>query len=147
MKTVLQPFKASIWLSMLLWSVMLAGLTTGITSCVGARFDQTALENANMLSEKLPALMDKAIKPFKDNETEVNALIKSLNDAYDRANATKKNKEVAEQWRIVRDDMVKPFMDRWKEKGKLDKDFIKAATTQVKDSLAAIARAEKAKPR
>ncbi len=43
--------------------------------------------------------------------------------------------------------MVQPFLNRWKEKGKLDKDFITPAAKQVKDALASIERAEKAKPR
>lgn len=147
MKTILSAAKPTRWFSMPFWAMATIGLSLSVAACVGARFDKPALDNATMLSDKVPALMEKATKSYNDNEADANGVLKSLDEACDHAAATKKNKEVAEQWRLVRDDMVKPFLTRWKEKGKLDKDFIKPAAIQVRDALAAIVRAEKAKPK
>lgn len=147
MKSVLIPAKTVKWTSLFVWAIVLSGLLTGLSSCVAARFDQVALDNATGLGNTLPALMQKATGAYSQSETEVTAILKTLDDAHSRAAATKKNGDVAEQWRILRDDMVKPFFARWKEKNKLDKDFIKPAATQVKDALASIERAEKVKPK
>lgn len=144
MNTVPLLLKPKQLLPMLFWGLLLA---SGLSSCVGARFDQVALDNASGLSTQLPALMDKATSTYATHETEAQSLLTKVTEAYNHALSTKKNKDVAEQWRILRDDLVQPFMTRWKDKGKLDKDFINIAGKQVKDALASIARAEKAKPK
>ncbi|MCC6460346.1 MAG: hypothetical protein IT260_07730 [Saprospiraceae bacterium] len=135
------------WFYALLLSITLAGFGAGLSSCASAQFSQTALDNSVSLGKDLPVLMNKATKAYSDNETEANALLAKVNDAYTLAASFKKNKDVAEQWRILRDDLVQPFLTRWKEKGKLDKDFIRPAAEQVKSALGAIERAEKAKPK
>lgn len=147
MKTVTPFQKTGSWLPMLTWGILFTGLSVGLGSCVGARFDQVAVDNASMLGSKLPALMEKATKPYKDNEAEAQSLVAKVSDAYNHAAAAAKNKDVAEQWRLLRDDLVQPFINRWKEKSKLDKDFITPAVKQVNDALAAIERAEKSKPK
>ncbi len=72
-------------------------LTGLLVSCVGARFDQQALEYATSLGKELPALMEKATKPYAENETQASALSAKVNDACNHANALSKNKDVAEQ--------------------------------------------------
>lgn len=63
----------------------------------------------------------------------------------ERAKNTPRNKDSAEQWRLLQDDIVKPFFDLWKDKGKLDADYVKISQGQVQRSLESIARAEKSK--
>ncbi len=128
-------------------SFALAALLALVASCTSARIDTVAIENAKNLAKNVPALMLKATKAYSENEPEVKAIVASLTAAYDRAAATPKNKEVTEQYRLLRDKMVQPFLDRWKEKGKLDKDFVKEATDQVKSAIASIIRAEESKPK
>jgi len=147
MNTVPMLRKSGILLPFLFWGLMLAGLSAGLTSCVGARFDQVALDNTTALSTQLPALMSKATGAFATHEAEAQSLLTKITDAYNHALSTKKNKDVAEQWRILRDDLVQPFITRWKESGKLSKAVVDVSTNQVKDALASITRAEKAKPK
>lgn len=147
MKTILLSQRPAKWAPFFVLAIVLSGLMTGLSSCVGARFDQTALDYATTLGNQLPALMQKATASYTQHETEITAVLKSLDEAHSHAAATKKNGEIAKQWSILSDSLVKPFFARWKEKGKLDKDFIKPAATQVKDSLASIERAERAKPK
>lgn len=135
------------WFFALLLGITLAGFGAGLSSCASAQFSQAALDNSVSLGKDLPALMNKATKAYSENETEANALLAKVNDAYTLASSFKKNKDISEQWRILRDDLVQPFLTRWKEKGKLDKDFVKPAAEQVKSALAAIERAERAKPK
>ena len=49
-------------------------LTGFLWSCVGTRFDQQALDYATSLGKDLPALMEKATKPYAENETQASAL-------------------------------------------------------------------------
>lgn len=145
MKTTVFSQNRMAWLPTLLLGLFLGNMSLGLQSCASAKFDQKALDNVTMLAQKLPALMEKATKPYKDSESEATVLLKSISDAQAYAAGIKKNKEIAEQWRILRDDLVQPYLNRWKEKGKLDKDFVAPAVKQVKDALASIERAEKAK--
>jgi hypothetical protein len=125
----------------LIWVLILVGFV----SCVGIRYDATSLTNVQQVATALPALMGKATKSFKDSEAEVTKLTGLLDQAQKHAAGLKKNQDVAEQWRILRDELVNPFVANWKEKGKLDKDFVTAATQQVTGALSAIERAERAK--
>lgn len=147
MKTFLSSRMTVNVLPVFFWAIVLLGFTTVFTSCVGARFDQVALDNANTMGESVPALMMNATKSYSGFAAKVEEATAKINEAHKHALETPKNKEVAEMWRILRDDQVMPFFQRWKDKDKLDKDFVKPAAEQVKASLAAIERAERAKPK
>lgn len=124
--------------------LLLLGL---LTSCAGVRYDRVAWDNVNGIIHEVPTLLDHAAQdPYSKHETAVNKALEKINTGYTHAAATKKNQDVAEQWRVLRDEMVVPFVNRWKEKGgKLDKDFVTPATKQIKDALLAIERTESAK--
>jgi hypothetical protein len=134
-------------MKMLLSALFMLGFVfqIGFTSCVGLRYDAASLSAVTALSKSLPALMEKATKPYSASETEANALLSQLDNAISQAASLKKNQDAAEQWRLLKDDLVAPFLSNWKSKGKLDKDFVAEATKQVKASLAAIERTERAK--
>jgi hypothetical protein len=117
---------------------------TMLPSCM-APYDAMGTENVNSIATKLPALMGKATEAYTKNEAEVTSLTSDLDKAVAHAASMKKNKEVAESWRLLQTELVAPFLARWKDKGKLDKDFIKEATTQVTKSLDAIKKAEMGK--
>jgi hypothetical protein len=71
--------------------------------------------------------------------------LEDLGKGGEHACGQKKNKEVCEQWKILTNDVAKPYFDRWKEKGVLDKDYVKETVGIVGKSLDAIKKAELAK--
>lgn len=109
------------------------------------RFDQTAVDNVTNLSTLLPSMMSKATGGFADNSDIIKKASEALDQAVAHANGTKGNKSIATSWNTLKNDLVAPFLARWKEKGKLDGTFIKEATSQVTKSLDAIKRAEMGK--
>lgn len=123
--------------------LLIAGLGLTLQSC-SPSCDPANIAAATNLRTELPALMEKASKG-KISQPEADKVLKTLSEAVDRAKATKRNADSAEQWRLLQDDIVKPFFENWKSKGKLDADFVKATKGQVERSLDSIARAEKSK--
>ena len=109
------------------------------------KFDQTAVDNVTNLRTLLTDLMGHATHSFASHSAEIKKVTDALDKAVAHANATKGNKAIADSWNTLKDDLVTPFLARWKEKGSLDKDFVKEATTQVTKSLDAIKKAEMGK--
>jgi hypothetical protein len=111
-----------------------------------AKFDKTGLDNVTNLGTALSELMGKAAtSKFSAQSDAVKKVSDDLEKAVQHAAGKKKNKEVAEAWKTLQGELVAPFLERWKEKGMLDKDFVKEATAQVTKSLDAIKKAEMAK--
>lgn len=132
----MKPFKAST----LLFALGLFLLSA--PSC-SPRFDAIGFDNISTIGTKLTDLMNKATGSY--NATAASSLLTEIDKAYEHAKSVKGNKSIAESWRILKTDMVAPFLDKWKTDGKLDKDFVKEAVAQVKKSITAITNAEKAK--
>lgn len=123
---------------------LLFSTTTVMQSC-SPQFDQMGLDNVTNLGSKLTDLMAKAIEPFGKHSSAVSSLLTDLGKAAEHSAGQKRNKEIADQWKILTNDLAQPFFDRWKEKGTLDKDFVKEFVGQVGKSLDAIKKAELAK--
>jgi hypothetical protein len=136
MKTICYPF---------FQIVLFLGLMALAPSC-SPKFCPDCLKQVKDLSVSLPAVMNLASKPYDDAaESKIAGVTKQLIDASAMAATFKRNKDLAEAYRILKDELTLPFFARWKEKGKLDKDYVKAAVMQVSDSLKAIEKAESAK--
>lgn len=142
MKSLLLALKTNT-LSMLV-ALSIGASLTAIPACM-APYDAIGMENVTSITTKLPAVMEKATEAYSKNEADVKSVTADLDKAVSHAASMKKNKEVAEAWRILQSDLAAPFFARWKEKGKLDKDFVKEAVTQVKKSLDSIKKSETAK--
>jgi hypothetical protein len=138
-----QVIRISIF-SKLLTFALLIGASATFQSC-SAKYDMTSVSNLSNLATKLPALMGKATGKYSDNESSITSVLADITKAYDHSAGLKKNKEIANQWLILKNELAQPFFDRWKDKGKLDNDFIKEAVKQVKGGFDAIEKAEKAK--
>lgn len=123
--------------------LLLVGTCTGLQSC--QKFDKIGLENATNMATTLSDLMGKATGKYSANTEAIKKASDALAIAVKHAETKKKNKEIAEAWRTLQNDLVTPFLARWKEKGMLDKDFVKEATAQVTKSLEAIKKAEMAR--
>lgn len=122
------------------------GLLLVAAPACSAKFDKTGLDNVTNLSTALSDLMGKAAtSKFSAQSDAIKKVSADLDKAVQYAAGKKKNKEVAEAWKTLQNDLVTPFLDRWKEKGMLDKDFVKESTAQVTKSLDAIKKAEMAK--
>jgi predicted RNase H-like nuclease len=138
-----QVNRFSFWSKLLLFAVLLNSSVV-FQSC-SSKYDMTSVSNVSNIATKLPALMGKATGKYSENEGSITSMMADITKAYDHSAGLKKNKEIANQWLIFKNELAQPFFDRWKDKGKLDKDFIKEAVSQVKGGLDAIEKAEKAK--
>ena len=142
MRTFLRSMKPNALL--LTFGLVLFSVTTTMQSC-SAKFDQVGLDNVTNLGGQLTQLMGKATEPFGKHSEAVTKLLGDLGGAVTHAAGQKKNDEIAKSWKILTDELAVPFFDRWKEKGILDKDYVKEAAGQVGKSLDAIKKAEMAK--
>lgn len=121
------------------------GLFLLSTPACSPKIDPAGLTNITNIGTALPELMNKATGAFSSNSSAVTSLLSDINKAYEHAKSVKGNKEITESWRLLKEDLVTPFFDKWKKDGKLDKDFVKEAVAQVTKSITAITNAEKAK--
>ena len=124
--------------------ILFSASTLTMQSC-SPGFDQIGLDNVTNIGSRMTELMGKATEPFGKHASAVTSLLGDLGKATEHAAGQKKNKEIAESWKILTNDLATPFFDRWKEKGILDKDFVKESVGQVGKSLDAIKKAEMAK--
>lgn len=142
MKTLLRTLKPNAFT--LAFGLVLFCTTTTMQSC-SPKFDQIGLDNITNLGSKLTDLMAKAIEPYGKHSDAVATLLGDLNKAAEHAAGQKGNKEIANSWKLLKDDLAVPFFNRWKDKGKLDKDVVKESVGQVGKSVDAIKKAELAK--
>ncbi len=127
----------------LLLGLLLLGATGTMQSCT--KFDKIGLDNATNLATSLTELMGKATGKYTAHTDAIQQVSNAVSNAVKHAESRKRNLEIAEAWKTLQNDLVAPFLARWKEKGSLDKDFVKEATTQVSKSLEAIKKAELAR--
>jgi len=139
MKTLLFSLKPQLLLLAL--GIFVFASTTNM-AC-SPKFDQMGVDNVKNISTKVTGLMGKATGPY--NEPAAADLLSDLDKAQAHAAGIKGNKSIAESWKVLKDDLVAPFLMKWKEKGKLDAPFVKEATAQVVKSLDAIKKAEMGK--
>ncbi|MEO6758943.1 MAG: hypothetical protein ABIO24_05770 [Saprospiraceae bacterium] len=139
MKPFLHPLRSG---ALLLGILFFSGATL-LQSCISS--DPAGLQNATNLSTRLVTLMNKAVaSTFSTNSNEIKEVAAELAKAEEHASMQKRNKAIANQWKILRTEQVEPFLTRWKE-AKLDKDYVKEAVAQVTKSLDAIRKAEQSK--
>jgi hypothetical protein len=119
-------------------------VTSTQQSCT--KFDKTGLENASNLASSLTELMAKApTSKFSANSEAIKKVSDALTSAVSHAENKKNNQEIAGAWKTLQNELVTPFLSRWKEKGMLDADVVKFASAQVAKSLEAIKKAELAR--
>jgi hypothetical protein len=121
------------------------GLFLVTTPACSPKIDPVGIQNASNISTKLSELMNKANTAFGPNATAVSTLLTEINTAYEHAKSVKRNKEIAEAWRILKDETVTPFFDKWKKDGTLNPELVKESVTTATKSINAILNAEKSK--
>lgn len=101
-------------------------------------YSQTAYQNATDLKAETLALMDKATKPFSDNEKQVEALVVAIDKAYEYVHGIPSNDLSARQWEILKKpdgDLLGRFFARWKSEGILKQVFIDEFKGIVSDAF------------
>lgn len=126
--------------------VFLAGImAVSVLHSCSPKFDKIGSENAANLGSKLPELMGKATEAYAKHSDAVSAMQADLQKAYDHAASIKGNSNLANAWKVLKDELAGPFFARWKENAKIDKDVVKESVKQVNASLDSIKKAEMAK--
>ncbi len=142
MKTIVSFFKPN-GLFLAMGFVLFATMST-MQSC-SPSFDQMGLDNITNIGGKLTDLMAKATEPYGKHEASVTKIMDDLTQAAAHASSQKQNKEIANSWNTLKNELAKPFFDRWKSAGVLNKEVVKESVGQVGKSLDAIKKAEMAK--
>jgi hypothetical protein len=142
MRTFFRSLKPNAFL--ISFGLVLFATTTTMQSC-SPSFDQAGLDNITNTGGQLTQLMAKATEPFGKHADSVTDVLDRLTKAGAHSAGQKRNSEIAKSWKILTDELATPFFNRWKEKGILDKDYVKEAVGQVGKSLDAIKKAEMAK--
>lgn len=106
-----------------------------LTGCASiAKFDQQAYNNAVNAKVSALTLMDKAITPYQQNQTDIAALHYALNQGYEYANGIPKNKITTQQWAIMKNPhghLMGGFLTHWQAKQTLKPAFIKNVKSLV----------------
>lgn len=126
-----------------MFGLLLLGTASMTQSC--NRFDKEGYGNATNLATALTDLMAKATGKYSSHADAINKVKDALSKAVSHAAGRKNNAEIATAWKTLQDELVAPFLNRWKDKEMLDKDYVKEAAAQVNRSLEAIKKAELAR--
>ncbi len=103
------------------------------------------LQSTTNLGIAITELMNKATSKYISNSSAINKVNNALNSTIKRAESIKNNQLVAASWKALQSTVVGPFLAKWKLNGTLDRSTINAATAQVAQSVANIAKAEMTK--
>jgi hypothetical protein len=126
-----------------LFVLMLLGASSMMNSC--SSFNSSSVQNTANLGVSLSELMNKATSKYTSNSSAIKKVTDALNSTVKRAESIKNNKYVADSWKALQNNVVNPFLAKWKTNGTLDRSTINAATAQVAASIANIAKAEVSK--
>ena len=99
-----------------------------------AKFDQQAYNNAVNAKVSALTLMDKAITPYQQNQTEIAALRYALNQGYEYAKGIPQNEITTQQWVIIKNPeghLLGSFLERWQAKQTLKPAFIENVKSLV----------------
>lgn len=135
------PFKSSIFtLVLMLFSVSMVNVSCGV------KLPTDVQSTIGTISKALPLLMNKATTSSFSPEIakEADGLLSMITNA---ANLTKggKTDKVSGLISGLGANKVKPFIDMWKSKGKLDANTVSTAVKGVNSALSSIKKAGKIK--
>jgi len=107
-------------------------LLTGCSSI--AKFDQQAYNNAVNTKVSALILIDKAMTPYQQNQTEIAALRYALTQGYEYAKGIPQNEITTQQWVIMKNPeghLMGGFLERWQAKQILKPAFIENVKSLV----------------
>ena len=109
-----------------LWVLLLIAMTGGCASSV-AEYDRQAYQQAVALKVESLALMDKAVEPYSNHKASVDALLVSLEKAYEYDKGRPRNEAVVKQWEILKDPdrrLLGYFLRRWQDEEQLNEAYV-----------------------
>ena len=125
---------------------LVLGIALLFTGC-RSRFDPVGTDYATNFGSELVAAMNRGVEPYADHEKTVAQVRARLEKAYIHAAEQRYNQEIAQSWKLLRDEQVAPFFEQWKTKGRLSGEYVRETVRQVQKSLEAIRIAEAGKAR
>ena len=111
------------------------------SSCVSlAGYDQRAYENATSLKAATLAMMSKSTREnsYQPNEAAIDALLVSLDAAFDYANGIEHNNEAAKNCHdLIGNDeqMIGSWISDWQEDGKVSAIFLEELKPQIAEGF------------
>jgi hypothetical protein len=113
-----------------------------------ATYDEAAYNETLDLKQETLNLMDKATEPYASHESEVDALLARLDQAYASSKQRADNETTTKQWELLLDkeaNLVGGFFKRWKDSGKLSKFFVDEAKNLIAKAFDTITELEEGK--
>ena len=116
-------------------------ISFAVVSCTSTRtalFDQYSYQKATELKIETAKLMDKAVKPYASNKTEVESLLLNIEKLVEYEKSKPNNEITFEMWKILTDkekNLLSGFFKRWETKETLSPVFVAESKKQVIDAL------------
>lgn len=116
-------------------------ISFAVVSCTSTRtalFDQYSYQKATELKIETAKLMDKAVKPYASNKTEVESLLLNIEKLVEYEKSKPNNEITFAMWKILTDkekNLLSGFFKRWETKATLSPVFVAESKKQVMDAL------------
>ena len=147
MTQLLSPFRQLRYPALL---GLLLAFSLSFSSCSRILQDQVSLDKLSMLKTTASGLINKAAEPYDDHKAEVEQLKTDMNDqiAYEKEKGKKNTKMVEMLQLLMKPDgnLLGGFLERWKNKGKMNPAMATEVSKIVSDNFDQIINLEKSKP-
>lgn len=125
--------------------LLLSSVTLVNQSCSKVKLPSEVTSIVNTLSPQIPSLMKQAVNTWTPQFGEQGGQIIDLLSQATGLTKGGKTQEISNMFSDLSKKQVEPFMQMWKQKGKLDQGTIDRSVKAVDDSLGKIKKAGKIK--
>jgi len=129
---------------------LLFAFSLSFSSCSRLLQDQVSLDKLLMLKETASSLINKSSEPYEDHKAEVEQLKMDMTDqiAYEKEKGKKNTKMVEMLQLLMKPDgnLLGGFLERWKNKGKMNPAMATEVSKIVGDNFDQIINLERSKP-
>jgi hypothetical protein len=109
-----------------------------------------AYEKATAAKAEVLTLIDKAGDPFSVRQAEVEAVLLTVDKAYEYDRGRARNDLTVRQWEILRDPaghLLGGFVRRWRERGSLNPAYVSEKKPDIAEAFDQIIDLERHKPK
>ena len=127
---------------------LLAALLLLVSCRTIATYDQVAYEKATAAKAEALTLMDKASDSFSARQAEVEAVLLSVDKAYEYDRGRERNNLTVKQWEILRNPachLLGGFVRRWRDKGSLNPAYVAEKKPDIAEAFDQIIELERGK--
>jgi hypothetical protein len=122
--------------------LILSGESLAYQSCGSAKLPSEVNTIVNDLGTRLPGFMNQASSAFTPQIGEqAKTILDMISKAADLTDGKKKTKDISDLFTNLGKNNLEPFLENWKNKGKLSSSEIASATKDVNVALQAIKKA------